>query len=226
MGEAGNLLAIALLVILVICSTSRRTLIRNSAIAGALLVAMFLLLPLGPWALMPLEQRFARPDLPNSIDGVLVLGGGADNPERFLAVAGLARSFPNARIVFSDIDANAGRTGFRQIGIDPSRTVIENRARNTWENISFAYALLKPRKSEKWVLVTSAYHIPRAMGVADKLGWDLIAWPVGSHGGPATLSLQFTSNLEKLEIAGHEWVGLLAYWVTGKSDRLFPRPVT
>jgi uncharacterized SAM-binding protein YcdF (DUF218 family) len=226
LGEPGNLLAIAVIVILGICATSRRSLIRNSAVAGAVLVGIFLLLPLGPWALAPLERRFPTPELPNSVDGVLVLGGGGDNPERFLALGALARHYPDARLVFSDVDANAGRAGFRQLGIDPARTAIEDRARNTWENIHFAYALLQPRNSAKWVLVTSAYHIPRAMGVAGKLGWTLIPWPAGFHAGPAIVSLQFTDNLRKLDIAGHEWMGLLAYWVMGRSDRLFPRPLT
>lgn len=175
-GQAGNLLAIAVIVLLVVSLTGRRALIRNSTIAGAVLVAIFMLLPLGPWALAPLERRFPQPELPNSIAGILVLGGGADNPERFLALARLARHFPDARIVFSDVDANAGRAGFRQLGIDPARTVIEDRARNTWENLNFTYALLKPRNSAKWVLVTSAYHIPRATA-----GWPVIPWPAGFH---------------------------------------------
>lgn len=226
LSEAGNLLAIAVIGILAICATSRRALIRNSALAGAVLVGLLLLFPLGSWALSPLERRFPTPKLPNSIDGILVLGGGADNPERFLALAELARHFPHARVVFSDVDANAGRAGFRQLGIDPARTVIEDRARNTWENLNFTYALVTPRKSGKWIVVTSGYHIPRVMGVAGKLGWPVIPWPAGFHAGPAAVSMQFTDNLRKLDIAGHEWVGLLAYWVMGRSDRLFPRPLT
>lgn len=225
-GEPGNLLAVALIVLFVICATSRRALIRNSAISGAAIVATILLLPLGPWALAPLERRFPQPELPSTVDGILVLGGGAENPERFLALAPLARHFARARIVFSDIDANAGRAGFRQLGIDPARSAIEDHARNTWENITFTYALIKPRKSANWVLVTSAYHIPRAMGVAGKLGWKLIAWPAGFRAGPARVSLQFTDNLRKLDFAGHEWLGLLAYWLMGRSERLFPGPVT
>ena len=224
--QAGNLLAIVLIVILAICATSKRALIRYSAIAGAAIVAMILLLPLGPWALAPLEQRFPRPTLPGSVAGILVLGGGAENPVRFLALAALAREFPRARLVFSDVDAKAGRTGFRQLGLDPARTVIEGRARNTWENLDFTYALVKPRKTGKWIVVTGAYHMARVMGVAGKLGWPLIPWPAGYAGGPARISLQFTDNLGKLETAGHEWVGLLAYWVAGRSNRLFPRPVT
>lgn len=224
--QAGNLFAIALIVILAICATSKRTLIRNSAIAGAVIVAMLLLLPLGSWALSPLERRFPRPELPRSADGILVLGGGAENPERFLALAALARRFPQARIVFSDVDVDAGRTGFRLLGLDPARTLIEGRARNTWENVSFTYALVKPRMSGNWIVVTAAYHIPRMMGVAGKLRWPVIPWPAGYHGGPAKFALQFTDNLGKLETAGHEWLGLLAYWVAGRSDRLFPHPVT
>jgi uncharacterized SAM-binding protein YcdF (DUF218 family) len=224
--QAGNLLAILVIVIFVICATSRRALIRNSAIVGAVIVAILLLLPLGAWALAPLERRFPQPQLPSSVDGILVLGGGAENPERFLALAPLARHFPQARVVFSDIDANAGRIGFRQLGLDPARTMIEDRARNTWENLNFTYVLVKPRMSEKWLIVTGAYHIPRTMGVAGKLRWPLIPWPAGYHAGPAKISLQFTDNLDKLETAGHEWVGLLAYWMMGRSDQLFPQPVS
>lgn len=223
---AGNLVAIVMIVLFVICATSRRALIRNCAIAGAVMVAILLLLPVGSWALTPLEQRFPRAELPGSVDGILVLGGGGDNPERFLAVAPLAREFPHARVVFSDIDANAGRTGFRRLGLDPARTLIEGRARNTWENLSFTYALVKPRMSGNWIVVTDAYHIPRAMGVAGKLGWRVIPWPSGYHGGLANVSLQFADNLGKLDTAGHEWLGLLAYWAMGRSNELFPRPVT
>lgn len=224
--QPGNLFAIVMIVIFAICAASKRALIRNSAIAGAVIVAMLLLLPLGPWALAPLERRFPRPELSGSVDGILVLGGGAENPVRFLALAALAREFPRARIVFSDVDAKAGRTGFGQLGLDPGKTMIEGRARNTWENLNFTYALVMPRKSEKWIVVTGAYHMPRAMGVANKLGWPLIPWPAGYQGGPARVSLQFTDNLGKLETAGHEWAGLLAYWIAGRSKPLFPRPVT
>ena len=224
--QPGNLLAIVTIAIFVIGATSRRALIRYSAIAGAVIVATVLLLPVGPWALSPLERRFPQPELPGSVDGILVLGGGSENSVRFLALAELARRFPHARAVFSDVNANAGRIGFRQLGLDPARTMIEGRARNTWENLNFTYALIKPRKSEKWIVITGAYHMPRAMGVAGRLGWPLIAWPAGYQAGTAKFSLQFTDNLGKLETAGHEWVGLLAYWAVGRSKPLFPRPVT
>lgn len=224
--QPGNLFSIVMIVIFTICAASKRVLIRYSAIAGAVIVTIILLLPVGPWALAPLERRFPPPQLPGSVDGILVLGGGAENSVRFLALAALAREYPRARVVFSDVDADAGRTGFRQLGLDPARTIIEGRARNTWENLNFTYALVKPRKSEKWIVVTGAYHMPRAMGVAGKLQWALIPWPAGYNAGPATISLQFTDNLAKLDTAGHEWMGLLAYWLIGRSNRLFPRPVT
>jgi uncharacterized SAM-binding protein YcdF (DUF218 family) len=155
---------------------------------------------------------------------LLVLGGGSDNPERFLSAAALSRRFPQAHMVFSDIhDGAEARAAFLNIGVDPARITIESHARNTWENLSFSFCLVRPKPDQAWFLVTNSYHMPRAVGVAQKIGWNLAPWPAGPVSFRPRIVLQFTQNLRVLGVAAHEWAGLAWYFATGRSAALFPR---
>jgi hypothetical protein len=86
---------------------------------------------------------------------------------------------------------------------------------------------LEPRETQTWLLVTTAMHMPRAMGVFRRAGFQLLAYPVDYRTGKAsTVSLlpTLTSNLERLDYAAYEWLGLLSYRVLGRTDALFPQP--
>ncbi len=109
---------------------------------------------------------------------------------------------------------------FAQMGLDSKRLILEQRSRNTYENILFAREIARPRPGEVWLLATTASHMPRAMGVARKLGWVMQPWPTDYMTTPSGISgyFQYPVNLARIDMAMHEWLGLLVYWLDGKSS--------
>ncbi len=203
--------------------------------------------------LQPLEDRFPRPDTPPPVDGIIVLGGAVDtvtsgargvpalttSAERLTTVAGLARKLPTAKIIHTggqgllvpgQTTESAVAVGlFTDFGIDPERIVLEDKSRNTWENAVLTRELVKPEPGQTWLLVTSAYHMPRAISVFREAGWSgLTAWPVDYRTrGPEGKYLGFSGaseGLKRFDIAFREWVGLAAYRLTGRSKAFFPAP--
>ena len=211
-----------------------RALIAIAALSFFLLV----FLPIGDWALSGLEDQYRRGPWPAHIDGVLELGGGI-NPgvlavrglpgaetgeSRMVASFELARRYPDARIMFSGGNADRGmpeagvaRYVFAQLGLPARNVLYESQARDTWENLIFARALAKPKPGEVWLLVTSAYHMPRAMAVARRVGWVMLPWPSDYVTLPGGGAESFGVNLAHLDLAAHEWVGLVAYRLTGRA---------
>ncbi len=113
-------------------------------------------------------------------------------------------------------DAYAARTMFNQLGLDPHRLLLDAKSRNTYENLLFAERLARPRPGEVWILATSAVQLPRAMAVARRLGWNLTAWPTdyltsGGRGPALPSDINVPGNLQHIDAAVHEWIGLLAY---------------
>jgi len=226
---------------------------RGLATASILLLAGFGLLPLGKMLIAPLEDRFPRWDASRGApDGIVVLGGAVDAEfvaargaadlneaaERVTVVAELARTYPSARILYS---GGSGRLVIRggteaqfagalieTFGVPKSRLILEDRSRNTAENATFSLQLAAPKPGERWLLVTSAYHMPRAMGAFRKAGFAVEAYPVDYRTrGPEDLLIPFddmASGLRRTDTAAREWIGLLAYWLTGRSAELFPGP--
>ena len=160
-------------------------------------------------------------------------------PDRIIAAAALALRYPNARVVFSGGSANlisndareADYAGaiFESLGVAKSRLIMERRSRNTQENAEFTKALVAPKEGERWLLVTSAFHMPRSVGLFRKAGFDVEPYPVDWRiGGPGDL-FSFTTaavdGLARTDIAVREWIGLIAYRATGKIDDLLPGPV-
>jgi uncharacterized SAM-binding protein YcdF (DUF218 family) len=211
------------------------------------------LLPLGTWLILPLEERFARADLSGRpIDGIVVLGGMEDPrisaarhahalneaAERLTETAVLARRFPKAKIVVTsgaveivsapDVGTDAIEVVLRDLGIGEDRLLREREARDTWENAAKSKALVGPKPGERWLLVTSASHMPRAMGAFRKAGFAVEPWPVDYRTtGWRDVSRLMESPAEgllRLELAVHEWLGLIAYRLTGRSDQVFPGP--
>ena len=114
------------------------------------------------------------------------------------------------------------------LGVPAQRMTFENRSRNTYENATMTRAIVQPRPGERWLLVTSAAHMPRSMGIFRRAGWNMIAYPVDyrTFGDardvrPTTLALD---ALRRIDAALHEWIGLLVYRLTGKTDSLLPAP--
>jgi uncharacterized SAM-binding protein YcdF (DUF218 family) len=214
-------------------------------------------LPIGTWLLLPIENRFAPPPLPDRVDGVVVLGGAVeeqisaprgqttlnDAGERVTALVELARRYPDARLVVSGgiggLVAGAGHPAralevfYRQQGLDVGRITFEERSRNTHENAVLTKKLVDPKPGERWLLVTSAYHMPRAVGVFRAAGWPVIAYPVDyrTSGSADPLSMpgrvaepNVAESLIQLDLALKSWAGLLAYRLLGRTGVLFPGP--
>jgi uncharacterized SAM-binding protein YcdF (DUF218 family) len=210
--------------------------------------------PLGNLLLYPLESRFpACATSSGTPDGIIVLGGPIDAdlsaahetpvvrsaPDRMLVAAAMARRHPTARIIFtggsSNLLSNDAREAdyaaaiFESLGVDKARLVMERTSRNTYENAVFTKALAQPKQGEHWLLVTSAYHMPRSIGLFRKAGFAVEACPVDWRVGTSWRDLlSFTpianDGLARSDLAMREWIGLLAYWLTGRIDSLFPGP--
>jgi uncharacterized SAM-binding protein YcdF (DUF218 family) len=224
---------------------------------GAVLVAITVL-PIGTWLLMPIENRFAPPTLPEDVDGIVMLGGPVeeqistlrgqialnDNAERLTALVELARRYPDARLVVAGgigslVGGGPGHPArvleafFRRMGLDVARITFEERSRNTHENAVFAKGLVRPGPDERWLLVTSAHHMPRSVGIFREAGWPVIAYPVDYRtAGGVDLRLALgrlaepdvAARLLEIDLAVKSWVGLVAYWLMGRTSALFPAP--
>jgi uncharacterized SAM-binding protein YcdF (DUF218 family) len=155
-----------------------------------------------------------------------------------LAPAELARRYPNARIVFTGGTANLVSTEareadysapiFESLGIPKERLILERDSRNTWENAIFTKQLVNPKPGERWLLVTSAFHMPRSMGIFRKAGFDVEAYPVDWRMGGRDELFAFTRNgadgLGRTDVAVREWIGLLTYRLMGRTSELLPGP--
>jgi uncharacterized SAM-binding protein YcdF (DUF218 family) len=197
-----------------------------AAAACGLVIGAFT--PIGAALLFPLEHRFvafSTPDSQAPPDGIIVLGG--SNYAGIDAVPALSQDYPEARIIFSGFSATA-LDRFARLGGDPARVYVESRPRTTSEDALYSAALLKPKPGERWLLVTLASHMPRAIGCFRAAGFEVEPYPVGFRtGGPSHLfALDVTGSLAffLLDVAAKEWIGLIAYGLMGKTDALFPAP--
>ena len=226
---------------------------RKLVVASPVLLAICAFSPLGNLLLYPLESRFPPWDPARGApDGIIVLGGSIDADlsaahdtpmvraaaDRIIAAAALAREYPNARVVFSggspNLIANDSKEAdyagaiFESLGIAKSRLIMERRSRNTIENAEFSKALVAPQAGERWLLVTSAYHMPRSVGLFRKAGFAVEPYPVDWRIGGRQSLFAFTNiavdGLARTDLAMREWMGLIAYRATGKIDELLPRP--
>jgi uncharacterized SAM-binding protein YcdF (DUF218 family) len=240
------LLTLCLLLFL-LKKTKKATYLLGLLTFSALFLSFF---SMGDWMLYPLETRFQnKPDLPEHIDGIIILGGSVipdlsvewqqletnQSHERLSSFIKLAQLYPGARLVFSGgnastddskpTEAQIAETYFLESGISAERLLIENKARNTAENVSYSRQLVRPASNETWLMITTAYHMPRAMGVFCEQNWRVIPYPVDHQTLPSELyqpRFSLIGHAEHLVLASHEWVGLLYYYFTGKTHQLFP----
>ncbi len=222
------------------------------ACTGLALLAFGSLTNVGSLLMAPLEADFSRPVAPpEKVDGIIVLGGGfdpvvsaarqsfelAEAGDRYVEALRLARLYPDAKIVVSggvgalggggDTDAVISKRFFEAFGISPSRLLYEGKSRNTYENGLFTKQLLDPQPGQTWLLVTSAFHMPRSIGIFRKLDFPVVPWPVDYRTAvPVHLRVDpegAVENLRTLSTAVHEWIGLVAYRIMGRTADLFPR---
>lgn len=210
----------------------------------AIVIAIF---PVGDLLRAPLEQKFAQQTTFKSVNGIVILGGSAsvalsskweqvqlnESAERLTTGLMLARQFPEAKILFTggnsrlwkeanfSSEAGIAEIFFEEQGLDPRRVSFERRARNTYENAVFSFELANPRPDETWLLVTSAFHMPRAMATFKKAGWgEIVAYPVDYRSRPfwQGIDWDFSGHIEALNVAVKEYVGLIAYRYLGYAE--------
>jgi uncharacterized SAM-binding protein YcdF (DUF218 family) len=237
----------------ILLATRFASLGRKLVMASVALLAICGFSPLGNWLLYPLESRFPPWDATRGApDGIVVLGGSIDPdvsiahgvavvraaPDRVIAAAELAHRYPKARIIFTGGSANLISNDakeadyateiFENLGVSKERLTLDRRARNTEENAEFAKALAGPKSGERWLLVTSAYHMPRSVGLFRKAGFAVepypVDWRLAGRVDLLTFSIISAEGLGRVDIGVREWMGLFAYWVTGKTGEFFPGP--
>lgn len=227
---------------------SGRRLLGGSVLA-LWLVALY---PLGDLLLYPLESRFPRPVLEGKtpVAGVIVLGGAErvaashhwqslevnQHGERILALLSLLERYPDLPFIYTSGSGDPRHQAVR--GADAvqrylqaqglaGRVRFERDSRNTYENVRFSRPLASDALSGPWLLVTSAFHQPRAVGIFRQQQWPVIAYPVGYQSRPPALEnwgFDLSGNLRDLLSGSREWMGLIAYRATGKTATLLPEP--
>ncbi|MDX1491495.1 MAG: YdcF family protein [Pseudohongiellaceae bacterium] len=226
-------------------NAGRKVLVSACTILG--LIAIF---PVGEWLIYPLESRFAAtPALPENVEGIIALGGALDSvsskawqqtnsnesADRIHALIELAQRYPQARIVFTGGSGSLRNQSIKEaeligpllqtMGLDLRRLETEADSRNTWENARNSKALIQPTSAGNWILVTSAFHMPRSRGVFCANNWPTIAWPVDHRSSKDDLfrmEFKLSQHMSTLDTALREWVGLIAYRLSGKTNQLLP----
>ena len=218
-----------------------------------ILFILIIFLPNGTYLLWKLENTHSKPKVfPDKIDGMLILGSGTDpllteqhnqvalteSIERITESVELIKKFPDAKVVYSGgmptntkeklSGIGVAKTFLTRMKIDVSKIIFENQSKNTYENFVFSKKFINNTDREKWLLVTSAAHMKRAMSVAEKLGLNFIPYPVDFivHKNYSwkrdyfIIGRRFLKNLNHFKIAAHEYVGLIAYYLSKRSSKL------
>jgi len=248
-----NALVTLVLLGLFLMRTKRAVLGSRVAAVGGVGLLVAGLSPLGNALILPLEERFPTyRDTGEPVAGIVVLGGTYDTEvtnvrgqlalnetgERIVALGDLARRFPAARIIYagggseftpdSTPEATLVQNTIAAVGVDPARIAYDRQSLNTYQNAVYAKKIARPQVGERWLVVTSAFHMPRTMGVFRKAGFEVIPYPVDFRtAGDQALLRPFAfvgEGLRRTDIAAKEWAGLLSYYLSGKSDEVLPAP--
>ena len=207
--------------------------------------------PVGDWMLRPLENRFP-PANPDHVDGIIIIGSD-ENPVvsearhqptvhgsagEYLVFAALAKQYPQAKLVYaggSNLlvptssrlgNAEIAKDAFASYNLPVDKITFEGQSRTTHENAVNAAAIVHPKPQEKWLLVTSAFHMPRSIGSFSKVGWNVYPAPANYYTAGklnSELNFNFANHLGEMTAAMHEYYGLLSYWLMGYTDTLWPK---
>jgi uncharacterized SAM-binding protein YcdF (DUF218 family) len=252
--QPSSLCVLALIGGTILMRTSWQRSARALVTGATLALVLFGLSPLSNVLIKPLEERFPRPDSwpVGRVDGIVVVGGAEDTrgaggrelmalneaAERLTEAVALARRHPEARVVLSGGStallfedkpaAEAAAELVAALGVTRDRITVENRSRNTHENALFTRELVAPKPGERWLLVTSAWHMPRAIGCFRRAGFAIEPWPV-DYRAPSGLRLALPLNnvadgLRRTDLLAREYIGLTVYYLMGRTSALLPGP--
>lgn len=237
----------AILAIALWCSRSHARTSKWLILAAIFFTLGLGLTPLPDMAIRNLERQY--PEIPLTQDlsgyyGVVVLGGALEpghvaqshlqpvlnsSAERMTAAVALARAFPHLKIVFTGgegmyfgtgpSEAHRALTFFSSMGLPASRVLMESDSRNTYENAVMTARLPGINTQQKWLLLTSAWHMPRSMATFRKAGWNVSAYPVDYRTGDTTPWTYYDTarGIDRWDLLLHEWLGIVAYRLTGRS---------
>lgn len=175
--------------------------------------------------------------------GLVVLGGalepsyvwaGHEQPElneraeRMTAALPLLQRYPQFQLLFTGgegewlsqgmSEAERARIFYQHMGVAPQRLLFEAASRTTHENAVMSAALPGVDKARPWLLVTSAWHMPRALATFEKAGWNVTPYPVDYRSGQQTPWARYSlaKGASTWHLALHEYAGLLSYQLSGK----------
>jgi uncharacterized SAM-binding protein YcdF (DUF218 family) len=251
--QPSSAIAFALTLGTILVGTAWHRLGRWLLVGGLAALLVCGLTPLSELLILPLENRFPRPDLARGgpVTGVIILGGAEDarsDPPRELAglneaaervteAVVLARRFPDARVVFAGGSAAMLTTELPEsvtmgrlleaLGVAKERTMLESRSRDTYENAVLTKRLIDPGPGQRWLLITSAWHMPRAMGCFRRAGFPVEPWPVDYRTSGRLeiwLNTGVPEGLRRMDFVMREYVGLVMYYLTGRTGALLPGP--
>lgn len=210
------------------------------------------ILPTSSWMVAYLENYYPKIDaLPDDVHGIIILGGSFDRPltvargqDAFNFAAGrffqgllLSSAHPHLPLVFTGggksvsgavSEADFAQKYIKAFGFDLKRVLFESNSRDTVENAFFTHKLVQPKHNQKWVLVTTALHMPRSVGIFRAQGWNIIPYPVDYH-TDGTFPLVKTPNLKTSFLlwgaAVKEWAGLIANRLYKQTPTLLPERI-
>ena len=210
-------------------------------------IALISFLPIGSYLTYIIEKEFhTNTKIPERVDGILILGG-ATNPllfkefdqislngsaERLVESVMIIRKFEKAKVIFSGGSGIINRSDlghsqvaklfYKKMGVDINKIFFEDKSRNTHENIIYSKKIAKPKKNENWLLITSAFHMKRALLIAEKNNWKFIPYAVDFKNikeFKLTPNLNLLSNLNSFQSGLHEWLGLVSYYIMGRTEK-------
>lgn len=203
--------------------------------------------PLPDALLRQLEAQYPEPPTQASLQafvGVVVLGGALesayvwqghtqpalnDAAERMTEAVHLMQQDAHLRLLFSGGDGELLSDGlpeaaraklfFERMGLAAQRLRYEAASRTTYENALLSARLPGIHPTQRWLLLTSAWHMPRAMAAFQKVGWNVSAYPVDFRAASDTPWSQYSlqRGASKWNLALHEWLGLLAYRLSAQA---------
>lgn len=238
------LLIVLLLVSGVLYVLKMRKLGRRFLLLGCGGLVFLCVIPIGLWTFENLENRFPKlQDIPPDAKGIILLGGAFDlwtmsgrketaynlAVGRFIRFVELAKRYPHLQLAFTGnpLENEMTKKELMVLGLDPSLVLFEGDSKDTKVNAVKSAALLKPKPQDKWVLVTSAYHMPRSVGLFQKAGFNVIPYPVDYH-SPGKYEMAFflglTMNLQAWQASSREWLGMIINYIMGRSGVICPRP--
>ncbi|MGB0733874.1 MAG: YdcF family protein, partial [Pontibacterium sp.] len=150
--------------------------------------------------------------------------------ERVMTIPVLRKRYPEVPILFTGGSGLARQQQYKEadvvrqwlalIGIT-EQVYFEGRSRNTFENAIYADEVFDKSKGT-YLLVTSAFHVPRSVAVFQAQGWSIAPYGVDYRVDQVSAPRSLWLNLSTLSIGVHEWLGLIAYRLSHRTSTFFP----